>query len=92
MTQNFRTNDEAVTGSKCFFFIFTTFLRDTTILRGALVENVKKSKINPPYYTGQGGNAGVASKIFPSRNRIKLTLSATQLLVEAAGELVLRLP
>jgi hypothetical protein len=32
-------------------FIFLTFGRDTTNYRGTLVENVKKSKINPPYCT-----------------------------------------
>jgi hypothetical protein len=49
MTQNVGTNDETVTGSKIFFSIFLTFQRETTILRGTLVENVKKSKINPQY-------------------------------------------
>jgi hypothetical protein len=50
MTQNVRTYDEAVTGSKqIIFFIFFTFEGDTTNYRGTLVENVKKSKINPPY-------------------------------------------
>jgi hypothetical protein len=49
MTQNVGTNDEAVTGPKqIFFVIFLSFERDTTTLRGTLVENVKKSKINPP--------------------------------------------
>jgi hypothetical protein len=47
MTQNVGNNDEGVTGS-IFFVICLTFVRDTTILRGTLVENVKKSKINPP--------------------------------------------
>jgi hypothetical protein len=43
MTQNVRTNDEAVTGPKQFFvLIFLTFERDTTNYRGTLVENVKK--------------------------------------------------
>jgi hypothetical protein len=42
MTQNVGTNDEAVTGSKQFFFIFLTFERDTTNYRGTLVESVKK--------------------------------------------------
>jgi hypothetical protein len=31
------------------FFIFLTFGRDTKNYRGTLVENVKKSKFNPPY-------------------------------------------
>jgi hypothetical protein len=45
MTQNVRTNDEAVTGSKqLFFFIFHTFEMDTTNYRAKLVENVKKSQ------------------------------------------------
>jgi hypothetical protein len=34
---------------KNFWVIFLTFERDTTNLRGILVENVKKSKINPTY-------------------------------------------
>jgi hypothetical protein len=34
-----------------FFFIFLHFERDTTNYRGTLVENVRKSKINPPYCT-----------------------------------------
>jgi hypothetical protein len=49
MTQKVMTNDEAVTGSKNFFF--GTFGRYVTNLRGTFVENVKKSKINPPYCT-----------------------------------------
>jgi hypothetical protein len=36
-------------GPKLFFAIFGTFGRYVTNLRGTLVENVKKSKINPPY-------------------------------------------
>jgi hypothetical protein len=51
MTQNVRgTNNVAVIGSKNIFVvvIFLTFERDPTILRGTRVENVKKSKINPP--------------------------------------------
>jgi hypothetical protein len=49
MTQNVVTNDEEVTGSKKFFFaIFGTFGRFVKNLRGTFVENVKKSKINPP--------------------------------------------
>jgi hypothetical protein len=52
MTQNVRTSDEAVTGSKqTFFSIFFTFERDITNYRGTLVENLKKSKINPPFCT-----------------------------------------
>jgi hypothetical protein len=48
MTQNGRSNYEAVIGSKqFFFFIFLTFGRDTTNYRGTLVENVKKVKIQP---------------------------------------------
>jgi hypothetical protein len=39
-------NDEEATGSKQFFPL--TFDRDTTKPRGTLLENVKKSKINPP--------------------------------------------
>jgi hypothetical protein len=50
MTQNGRFNYEEVTGSKQkFLFIFLTFGRDTTNYRDTLVENVKKSKFNPPY-------------------------------------------
>jgi hypothetical protein len=46
--------DEAVTGSKqIFFFIFFTVERDTTDYRGTIIENVKKSKFNPPYYAVQ---------------------------------------
>jgi hypothetical protein len=45
MTQKVVTNDEAVTGSKKFFFaIFGTFGRYITNLRGTFVENVKKSR------------------------------------------------
>jgi hypothetical protein len=52
MTQNVGTNDKAVTGAKKFFWsFFLTFERNTTVLRGTLVENVKNSKINPPYST-----------------------------------------
>jgi hypothetical protein len=52
MTQNVGTYDEAVTGSKQIFFSFSFLLkRDTTNYRGTLVENVKKSKFNPPYST-----------------------------------------
>jgi hypothetical protein len=44
MTQKVMTNDEAVTGSKKFFFaIFGTFGRYVTNLRGTFAENVKKS-------------------------------------------------
>jgi hypothetical protein len=49
MTQNVRTSDEAVFGSKIFVVIILTFEKDTTNLKGTLVENVKKSKSNPPY-------------------------------------------
>jgi hypothetical protein len=50
MTQKVETNDEAVTGSKKFLFaIFGTFERYVTNLMGTFAENVKKSKINPPY-------------------------------------------
>jgi hypothetical protein len=45
MTQTVGTNDEEVTGSKQLFFIFPTFFRYTTTLRGTLVENVNKVKI-----------------------------------------------
>jgi hypothetical protein len=45
MTQNVGANDEAV-NEKIFFGHFPYSERDTTILRGTLVENVKKSKIN----------------------------------------------
>jgi hypothetical protein len=52
MIQKVVTNDEAVAGSKHFFLaIFGTFERYITNLRGTFVENVKKSKINPPYWT-----------------------------------------
>jgi hypothetical protein len=44
MTQKVMTNDEEVSGST----IFGTFGRYVTNLRGTFVENVKKSKINPP--------------------------------------------
>jgi hypothetical protein len=45
------TNDEEVTGSQKFFVvIFSAFGRYVTNLRGT--ENVKMSKINPPYSTG----------------------------------------
>jgi hypothetical protein len=48
MTQKVMTNDEAVTGSKIFFYIFGTFGRYyVTNPRGTLVENIKKFKINP---------------------------------------------
>jgi hypothetical protein len=50
MAQHGRSNYEAVTGSKLILFIFLTFGRDTTNYRGTLVENVKKSKFNPPYW------------------------------------------
>jgi hypothetical protein len=50
MTQEVVTNDEAVTGSKKFCLLFSVLLEGTyvTNLRGTFVENVKKSKINPP--------------------------------------------
>jgi hypothetical protein len=49
MSQNVGYNDEAVTGSKQKLSkIFLAFERDSTSYRGTLVENVKKSKINPP--------------------------------------------
>jgi hypothetical protein len=48
------TNDEAVSGSKYFLAIFGTFERYATNLRDTFVENVKKSKINPPYFTCVG--------------------------------------
>jgi H2-forming N5,N10-methylenetetrahydromethanopterin dehydrogenase-like enzyme len=40
-------------GPKIFFIvaIFSTFGRYITNIRGTFVENVKKSKINPPYCT-----------------------------------------
>jgi hypothetical protein len=38
-------------GQKIFFAIFGNFGRHVTNLRGTFVENVKKSKINPPYST-----------------------------------------
>jgi hypothetical protein len=38
-------------GQKFFFTIFCTFGRYVTNLRDTFVENVKKSKINPPYCT-----------------------------------------
>jgi hypothetical protein len=48
MTQKVVTNDEAVTGSKNFFFaIFGTFGRYITNLRGTFVENVKKVENQP---------------------------------------------
>jgi hypothetical protein len=48
MTQKVVTNDEAVTGSKKFFFaIFDTFGRYITNLRGTFVENVKKVENQP---------------------------------------------
>jgi hypothetical protein len=40
-------------GQKIFFAIFGTFGMYVTNLRGTFVENVKKSKINPPYCTIQ---------------------------------------
>jgi hypothetical protein len=51
MTQKDMTNDEEVTGSENWFAIFCTFGGYVTNLRGTFVENVKKSKINPPYCT-----------------------------------------
>jgi hypothetical protein len=42
MTQKVVTNDEEVTGSKIFFYIFGTFERYVTNLRGTFAENVKK--------------------------------------------------
>jgi hypothetical protein len=48
MTQKVVTNDEAVTGSKKFFFAnFGTFGRYITNLRGTFVENVKKVENQP---------------------------------------------
>jgi hypothetical protein len=56
MTKKVLTNDEAVTGSKNLFFLFFgTFGRYVTNLRGTYVENVKKSKINSPYYAPSTG-------------------------------------
>jgi hypothetical protein len=43
--------EEQWEGETLFFAIFGTFGRYVTNLRGTFVENVKKSKINPPYYT-----------------------------------------
>jgi hypothetical protein len=37
-------------GQKIVFAIFGTFGRYVTNIRVTFVENVKKSKINPPYY------------------------------------------
>jgi hypothetical protein len=49
MTQKVVINDEAVTGSKNFFFaIFGTFRRYITNLRGTFVENVKSRKSTHP--------------------------------------------
>jgi hypothetical protein len=43
MTQTVGTYDEAVTGSKQEFFLFSLLLKgDTTKYKGTLVENVKK--------------------------------------------------
>jgi hypothetical protein len=36
-----------------FFAIFRTFAMDTTLLRLIFIQNVKKVKINPPYWTPQ---------------------------------------
>jgi hypothetical protein len=36
-------------GQNNFNFIFPAFERDKTVLRGTLVENVEKSKLNQPY-------------------------------------------
>jgi hypothetical protein len=49
MTQKVVTNDEAVTGSKNFFWLFSVLLegRYVTNLRGTFVENVKKVKNQP---------------------------------------------
>jgi hypothetical protein len=46
MTHKDMTNDEAVSGSKTS--AFGTFIRHVTNLKGTFIENVKKSKINPP--------------------------------------------
>jgi hypothetical protein len=44
------SNDKAVIGGEIFVVaIFSTFGRYVTHLRGTFVENVNKSKINPPY-------------------------------------------
>jgi hypothetical protein len=49
MTQQVVTNDEAVTGSKNFFFaIFGTFGRYVTNLRGTFVEIAKSPKSTHP--------------------------------------------
>jgi hypothetical protein len=42
-----QTMKQSLGQNNIYFFIFPTFERDTT-LRGTLVENVKKIKINPP--------------------------------------------
>jgi hypothetical protein len=47
MTQNIRSNAEAVTKSKQIFFIFLPFERDSANYKGTLVENVKKGKNQP---------------------------------------------
>jgi hypothetical protein len=47
MTQNGRSNYEAVTGQNKIFFHIPYFWKGLTNYRGTLVENVKKVKIKP---------------------------------------------
>jgi hypothetical protein len=59
MTQKVMTNDEAVSGSKKFFFaIFGTFGRYITNLRGTFVENVKKVDNQPTLLHSPVGGEG----------------------------------
>jgi hypothetical protein len=71
VTPKIVTNDEAVTGSKKFFVaILGIFGRYVTNLRGTFVENVKKSKINPPcilYTTVSSGRSFSVHMKLPSR-------------------------
>jgi hypothetical protein len=73
MTQNARSNYEAVTGSKLnFFCIFLAFERITTNYRGTLVENVKKV-INQPtlLYSKVTLNAEITFLLFKERGLFK---------------------
>jgi hypothetical protein len=72
MTQKVMTNDEAVTGSKKFFFaIFGTLGRYVTNLRGTFVENVKKVQNQPTLIYSTGNVSYKISFLLPAWIMVK---------------------
>jgi hypothetical protein len=68
-----------------FFAIFGTFGRYETNLRGTFVENVKKSKINPPYCTCRGYISKSPQKTF-----LQCTLYSVHTITKKYFELIWR--